>query len=154
MSEDWQNPKLNELNSPGDVVQGDYLGVESQTKTNSGGDYVANFYKFIDEEGDEFTIKGTTSIDKQMQKVPVGSIVRIEYKEDKPTDKGNPFKVFKVQFKTAPSGELSKTKAQERREAQAAKPQAGTIDEIGQYVAPEYRDPSHSYDANGIRMPF
>ena len=118
-ADEWINPQMNELNSPGDVIEGILLSIDKKTKYRTNGtngeEYEEVIYRFIDSDGDEFSIRGTSGINKQMTKVPQGATVRIEYKEDKPTDKGNPFKVFKVQYRL-PSGELTKTKAQAKRE--------------------------------------
>jgi len=123
--EQWQNPQINELNSPGDVVSGTYLGKKTNTVFKKDGDsFDKTIYQFIDEDGDEFEIGGTSSIDKQMLKIPNGAIVRIEYLKDVPTEKGNPFKLMKVQFKMSADAELSKTKAQEKREAVVAQKSA------------------------------
>lgn len=119
-NQEWQNPQTNELNNAGDVVTGTYLGKRESTKYRGDGEpFQEIVYQFIDEDGDEFPIRGTSGINKYMVKIPIGAIVRIEYVKDVPTDKGNPFKMFKVQFKLSGDAELSKTKAQEKRDRAA-----------------------------------
>lgn len=50
-------------------------------------------------EGELLGITGTWAIDRAMKNVPEGSLTRIEYVKDVDTNKGNPMKSFKVQYK-------------------------------------------------------
>ena len=93
----------------GESITGVLLKVEPSTK------YEAKSIYTIHEQGaaDSIKIFGTTILDRKMEKVPLGSLVKIVREDNEPSDKGNPLQMYKVFWKQMNAGA---TPAQENKE--------------------------------------
>lgn len=74
--------ELFRFESIGDTITGLVLAKDRSVKYNVG------LYEIETIEGENKRILGKTHLDRLMEKVPVGSVVRIEYVEDRDTASG------------------------------------------------------------------
>ena len=77
---------------PGESVEGEIVDIVESKKWPS-----RRIYK-IQARGNErvSVILGTTMLDRLMSKKAIGDLVRIERRQDQPSEKGNPLQVYKT----------------------------------------------------------
>jgi len=90
----------------GESITGVLLRVEQSTKYESKSIYT------IHEQGADESVKifGTTILDRKMDRVPLGSLVKIVREDNEPSDKGNPLQMYKVFWKQMKAETTTKSK--------------------------------------------
>lgn len=88
----WKEIELkNEMWKPekeGDTLQGVVIDIEKNQYGNS--------YVITTEDGEEFKTPAHKILQKLMEDIKKGQVVKIEFKEEKDTNKGNPLQIYKV----------------------------------------------------------
>lgn len=88
------NPAWNGKDSnlkEGDSLTGFYVG----KKTNIG-KFNATLYTIVTEDDKKVDVWGSTVLDSAFDQIKLGAEVEIEYAGTKPSDKGNPVKLYEV----------------------------------------------------------
>ena len=100
----WENLEFVEVNDimnnalawkpgdPGDYIIGEYLKTEIGKGNGSG----LIFHHLKDEDEQEVSILGSTVLNKKMENIEPGMIIKIEYKGKATTNNGRSYKNFAV----------------------------------------------------------